>query len=102
MSHTQPHNTPSLTPIYSPPVVRLIKVAVQPFFVLDDGETITEVEHPAVLIPASEWPTYSSERFPAEIKAWQAQIDTEAEAEAEQQTVPPPNRAGRRAKRPKS
>ncbi len=29
------------------PRLRLVKVAVQPFFVLDDGETITEVEHAA-------------------------------------------------------
>jgi hypothetical protein len=56
--------------------LRLVKVAVQPYFVLDDGENITEIEHPAVVIPASEWPTYSGERFPREIAAWQAQIDT--------------------------
>jgi hypothetical protein len=57
--------------------LRLIKVAVQPHFVLDDGENITELEHPVTVIPASEWPTYSSERFPREVQAWQAQIDTE-------------------------
>jgi hypothetical protein len=69
--------------------LRLVKVAVQPFFVLDDGESITEIEHPAVVIPASEWPTYSGERFPREIGAWQAQLDAEAT---------PANRAARRAK----
>ncbi len=74
--------------------LRLVKVAVQPFFVLDDGEKITELEHPAVLVPADEWPAYSGERFPAEVKAWQAQLDKEAKA-AE---APPPNRAARRAK----
>lgn len=58
--------------------LRLVKVAVQPFFALDDGETITEIDHPATMIPASEWPTYSSERFPAEVEAWQARIDAEA------------------------
>lgn len=79
------------------PKLRLVKVAVQPFFVLDDGETITEIEHSAVVVPASEWATYSSERFPREIEAWQAQIDAEAQTEA-----PAPNRAARRAKRPKS
>jgi hypothetical protein len=57
--------------------LRLVKVAVQPFFVLDDGESITEVEHPATMIPASEWPTYSSERFPREVQAWQATLDKE-------------------------
>jgi hypothetical protein len=73
--------------------LRLVKVAVQPYFVLDDGETIMEIEHPAVVIPANEWPTYSGERFPAEIEAWQAHLDAEA---VEQAT--PPNRAARRAK----
>jgi hypothetical protein len=57
--------------------LRLLKVAVQPYFVLDDGETITEQDHPAVIIPASEWPTYSSQRFPREVAEWQAQIDSE-------------------------
>lgn len=59
--------------------IALVKVHVQPVFVLiDDGE-VTEVEHPPVTIPASEWPTYSSERFPAEVEAWQKQLDAEAE-----------------------
>jgi hypothetical protein len=58
--------------------LRLVKIAVQPFFILDDGETITELEHPATVIPASEWPTYSSERFPREVAEWQAKIDAEA------------------------
>lgn len=58
--------------------LRLIKVIVQPVFVLDDGENVTEVEHGAIAIPASEWPAYSGERFPREVEAWQAQIDAEA------------------------
>jgi hypothetical protein len=57
------------------PKLRLIKVLVQPVLVLDDGETIEEVEHPAIVIPADEWPTYSSERFPREIEEWQARLD---------------------------
>ncbi len=59
------------------PKLRLVKVAVQPFFVLDDGETITELEHQATVIPASEWPSYSSERFPREMAEWQARLDAE-------------------------
>jgi hypothetical protein len=58
--------------------LRLIKVVVQPIVVLDDGENIVEVEHPATVIPASEWPTYSSERFPREFAEWQARLDAEA------------------------
>jgi hypothetical protein len=55
--------------------LRLVKVAVQPFFVLDDGETITEVDHGTTVIPATEWSTYSSERFPRELAEWQARLD---------------------------
>jgi hypothetical protein len=72
--------------------LRLVKVQVQPLFVLDDGETITEVEHGATVIPAGEWPTYSSERFPREVKTWQAQLDREGGPKSS------PNRATRRAK----
>lgn len=57
--------------------LRLVKVVVQPVFVLDDGENITELEHPPTVIPASEWPTYSSERFPREVAEWQATLDAE-------------------------
>lgn len=65
------------------PLVRLVKVIVQPVFVLDDGETITEVTHEAVTIPAAEWPTYSGERFPAEVKAWQEQLDKDADSQTQ-------------------
>ncbi len=82
------------------PKLRLIKVLVQPVFVLDDGETITEIEHPATAIPASEWPTYSSERFPKELEAWQAQLDETPAVELDTLGAagPTPNRAARRAK----
>ena len=69
--------------------LRLIKVIVQPIFVLDDGENVSEIDHPAVAIPAADWPSYSSERFPAEVKAWQERLDVETVA---------PNRAARRSK----
>lgn len=70
------HFRPDLAETAFPrPKLRLIKVAVQPVFVLDDGETITEVEHPVTVIPANEWSTYSSERFRREVEEWQARID---------------------------
>jgi hypothetical protein len=47
--------------------LRLLKVAVQPTFVLEDNDTLTEVKHGVIEIPAAEWPTYSSERFPREV-----------------------------------
>jgi hypothetical protein len=60
------------------PRLRLVKVIVQPVLVLDDGENMIEVDHPPVAIPADEWPTYSSERFPRELREWQARIDAQA------------------------
>lgn len=73
------------------PKIRLVKVHLQPVFVLDDGKNVTEVEHPPITIPASEWDTYSSERFPTEVDAWQRQLDAEYAAQNG-------NRAQRRAK----
>lgn len=67
--------------------LRLVKVIVQPVFVLDDGDNIEAIEHPPVAIPAADWPTYSGERFPAEVAAWQKQLNSEEQ----------PNRASRRA-----
>lgn len=57
--------------------LRLVTVTVIPQFMLDDGETLTPLSHRAVTIPAAEWPSYSGERFPAEVQAWQDRLDTE-------------------------
>lgn len=65
--------------------LRLVKVIVQPVFVLDDGDTIQEVEHDPIAIPAADWPAYSNERFPAEVAAWEARINT---ADAERTVSP--------------
>jgi hypothetical protein len=74
--------------------VRLLKVVVQPVFVLDDGDELTEVQHPATVIPAAEWPTYSSERFPSEVAEWQAKLDAEAgEGTASVTSLRPPEGA---------
>lgn len=59
------------------PKLRLVKVIVQPVFVLDDGEHVTEIEHPQMAVPAAEWPSYSAERFSREVAEWQARIDAE-------------------------
>ena len=65
------------------PELRLVKVVVQPVFILDHGTHVSEVDHPPVVIPADEWSTYSSERFPREVKAWQERIDAEEAAATE-------------------
>jgi hypothetical protein len=85
---TDTHNNPA------PAVkkVRLVKVLVQPVVMIDDGETLTEFPHPALEIPASEWPTYSSERFPREIAAWQDSLNAPPEPEPKPARRPAPKR----------
>lgn len=58
--------------------LRLVKVIVQPVFVLDDGDTIQEMPHQPIEIPAAEWPTYSGDRFPAEVAEWQERLNAES------------------------
>jgi hypothetical protein len=67
------------------PTIRLVKVLVQPVFILDHGDRIEEVEHSAVTLPAEDWPEYSGRRFPAEVAEWQARLDAENAAEKPKQ-----------------
>jgi hypothetical protein len=57
--------------------VRLIKVLVQPVLIVDDGETLVELDHPAIAIPAEQWSAYSSERFPRELAEFEKQLNGE-------------------------
>ena len=68
--------------------LRLVKVAVQPFFILDDGESIVEIDHPTTIIPASEWPDYSNGRFALEVAGWQARLDAERPPPSEPKREP--------------
>ena len=65
--------------------VRLVKVLVQPIFVIDDGESLLEppVED-AKIISAANWPDYSGKQFPAEVKAWEEQLNAVEEPADEQ------------------
>jgi hypothetical protein len=38
--------------------LRLVKVVVQPHFVIDDGEELEERVGEAVQVPAADWPDY--------------------------------------------
>ena len=59
--------------------LRLVKVIVHPVFVIDDGQNIEEMPlHPPVTIPAAEWSSYSAERFPREVIAWQQRLEEES------------------------
>lgn len=41
------------------PQLRLLKVVVQPVYVLDDGETLTEQPAQPATIPAKDWPSFA-------------------------------------------
>lgn len=56
------------------PKVRLLKVVVQPVFVLDHGTHLEEIQHPPVTVAPQDWPAYSGERFPAEVAEWERQL----------------------------
>ena len=43
--------------------LRLLKVNVQPVFVIDDGETLSEQAAQPVTVSAEDWPTYPTEGF---------------------------------------
>lgn len=56
------------------PKLRLLKVIVQPVFVLDDGESLTEQVAEPVAVPPSEWPTYPTEGFARGVAALSEQL----------------------------
>jgi hypothetical protein len=45
--------------------LRLLKVAVTPVFVVDDGDTLTELalNPPTIVVSAQEWPGFAEGRF---------------------------------------
>lgn len=43
--------------------LRLLKVIVQPVFVVDDGAELTEHAVGPVTVPAADWPTYATGPF---------------------------------------
>lgn len=45
------------------PRLRLVKVVVQPVLVLDDGDTLQEVQSTAVEVMAADWSRWSAESF---------------------------------------
>jgi hypothetical protein len=58
--------------------LRLLKVLVQPVFVLDDAEAgLTEVVAEPVTVSAQEWMTYPSTGFSEAFQALREQLDAE-------------------------
>lgn len=55
--------------------LRLLKVIVQPVFVIDDGERLIEQVAEPVTVDPTEWPTFATTRFLEGVAALQAQLD---------------------------
>ena len=51
--------------------LRLLKVIVEPVFVEDDGEFLTEQPSQPVVVPASQWKDFVSQTFDDEVKRLQ-------------------------------
>ena len=54
---------------------RLLKVIVQPVFVLDDGEHLAELIIDPVVVPAADWPTYPTVGFAAAVEMLRSQFE---------------------------
>jgi len=54
--------------------LRLLKVIVQPVFVLDDGDQLTEQPAQAVEVSPQDWPTFATTTFAEGFAELQAQF----------------------------
>jgi hypothetical protein len=52
--------------------LRLLKVTVQPVFVQDDGETLTERPAQPIVVAAADWPD-----FPAELERRRIELESQ-------------------------
>lgn len=48
---------------------RLLKVVVQPVFVIDDGDTLAEQVAQPIEVSAADWPTFATDQFPDMVDA---------------------------------
>lgn len=55
--------------------LRLLKVVVQPVFVVDDGETLTEQAAQPMEVPAAEWPGFAEGRFAEGFESLRQQVE---------------------------
>ena len=55
--------------------LRLLKVIVQPIFVLDDGETLTEQAAQPLEVSAGEWPSFPTGRFAESFDALRREVE---------------------------
>lgn len=66
--------------------LRLLKVLVQPVFVADDGETLTEIPTQPVEVPAAEWPSFATGRYVEGFEALRQQVEGSAHASHDEPT----------------
>jgi hypothetical protein len=55
--------------------LRLLKVVVQPVFVVDDGESLREQTAQPVTVSPEAWPTFATTTFVEGMEQLQAQLD---------------------------
>ena len=55
--------------------LRLLKVIVQPVFVVDDGENLTEQATDPVVVSAKDWPDYPTTGFAAAVERLEQSLD---------------------------
>lgn len=55
--------------------LRLLKVIVQPVFVVDDGESLREEPIQPVTVSPADWPTFATTTFIEGMATLQAQLD---------------------------
>lgn len=59
--------------------LRLLKVIVQPVFVVDDGAQLVEQPAQPVTVSPQDWPTFATTQFVEGMAALQAQLDEATE-----------------------
>lgn len=64
--------------------LRLLKVIVQPVFVVDDGEELVEQTAEPVVVSPADWPTFATTAFLDGMQQLQEQLDA-------QDDPPPPD-----------
>jgi hypothetical protein len=55
--------------------LRLLKVIVQPVFVVDDGEQLVEQTAEPVVVSPADWPTFATTAFLDGVQQLQEQLD---------------------------
>jgi hypothetical protein len=61
--------------------LRLLKVIVQPVFVVDDGAELVEQPAEPVVVSPAEWPTFATARFAEGMEQLRQQVEGVPDAE---------------------